>query len=229
MKVLGLDTSSYANAIGVVDDGRVLADFTYEARTDSLQKIVTNIDAVLSETGLALDDIDGFGIGLGPGSWTGIRVGVTVGKMLAYSTGKPACGVTSLEALAYDAREVAETVCTVISAGARDAVYAALFQTGEGGLSRVGDYYVGDVAGLARLGGRGAVYVSAWPPLGEKLAEALGAGPDYKIINGVPRGGTIALLSAARLALGQPDDALALAPLYLKESTARAMQAGIIK
>jgi len=77
MKVLGIDTSGYANAVGVTDDERILADFNFEARTDSLEKIVSNIDFTLKKASLQLEDIQGFGVGLGPGSWTGIRVGVT--------------------------------------------------------------------------------------------------------------------------------------------------------
>jgi len=89
MIVLGIDTSAYANAVGISDGDKVLADSLYEARTDSLEQIVANIDATLKSAGLKLADIEGIGVGLGPGSWTGIRVGVTVGKMLAFGTGKP--------------------------------------------------------------------------------------------------------------------------------------------
>ncbi len=105
MIVLGIDTSGYANAIGIARDGRVMADFIFEARADSLQKIVSNIDFALKSAGLTLTDVQGFGVGLGPGSWTGIRVGVTVGKILAFSTNKPVSGVPTLEALAYSARK----------------------------------------------------------------------------------------------------------------------------
>ena len=101
MLVLGIDTSGYANAIGVVDGERVLADFTFQTRNESLARIMLNIDSVLGENSLSLEDIGGFGVGLGPGSWTGIRIGVTVGKMLTYCTGRPAKGISTLEALAF--------------------------------------------------------------------------------------------------------------------------------
>lgn len=117
MIVLGIDTSGYANAVGVADSGRVLADFTFPARTDSLEQIVDNIDSVLKSAGLALKNVGGIGVGLGPGSWTGIKVGVTVGKMLAFSTGKPVAGIATLEALAYVARNDSSKICAVISAG----------------------------------------------------------------------------------------------------------------
>lgn len=117
MRVLGIDTSGYANAIGIVGDGQILADFTFEARADSLVKIVSNIDFALKSANLTLHDIQGLGVGLGPGSWTGIRVGVTVGKVLSYGTKKPVCGIPTLEALAYNAGNIQKLICAIISVG----------------------------------------------------------------------------------------------------------------
>ena len=78
MKVLGLDTSGYVNAVGVVENGRVLAEGRYPAKTDSLEQIVDNIDATLKEADLKIEDIEGFGVGAGPGSWR--RPGSAIGK-----------------------------------------------------------------------------------------------------------------------------------------------------
>lgn len=66
MIVLGIDTSDYVNAIGVIDGDQILSDFTFEARTDSLKNIVSNIDFALGNANLALEDVQGFGVGLGP-------------------------------------------------------------------------------------------------------------------------------------------------------------------
>lgn len=222
MKVLGMDTSGYVNAVGVTDGDRVLADFIFEARTDSLEKIVTNIDYTLKEAGITLDDIDGFGVGLGPGSWTGIRVGVTVAKTLAFSTGRPVCGVSTLEVLAHGARDRSALICPVISAGTKDAVYAAFYITGDGTVTRKGEYYVGDIQGLSAMLKEPAVLVGPEARVyGSVIGQRTGS-PDIEVIEEVPRGATVALLAAARLARGDSDDALSLTPLYLKESTARA-------
>lgn len=221
MIVLGIDTSGYANAVGLVDGDRVLADAAYEARTDSLEQIVANIDEVLKSAGLALQDVRGIGVGLGPGSWTGIRVGVTVGKMLAFSTGKPVAGVPTLEALAYDARREVPLVCAVIGVGTGDAVYAALYRPENGMVCRIGEYYVGDVKGLMGMITESAVLagsgVQAYAQIIEKEA-----GLRIKTVEAVPGGAAVACLAARRLARGERDDVLSLAPLYLKESTAKA-------
>jgi tRNA threonylcarbamoyladenosine biosynthesis protein TsaB len=220
MIVLGLDTSGYINAVGVVSGERVLADAAFTARTDSLEQIVANIDDVLKGAGLNLDKIGGIGVGLGPGSWTGIRVGVTVGKMLAYSTGKPVCGVPTLEALAYAAREQSQVMYSVIGVGAGDAVYAGIYRVEDNDIKRRGDYYIGDVKGLAGLVKEpGVIAGEGASSYADVIARETGL--DIKGFEARPGGAAVAALAAQRLARGENDDPLSLTPLYLKESTAR--------
>lgn len=226
MRILGIDTSGYANAIGVVDSERVLADITFEAKADSLAKIITNIDFTLNSVGLTLNDIDSFGIGLGPGSWTGIRIGVTVGKILAYSRKKPAVGVSTLAALAYNARNVPSLICPIISAGTKDVVYAAFYRTQNGTIGKVNEYYIGDIPGLSQVIKEPVVLV------GSRIQDYAGIinqtpgfiGTIIKTIEDTPRGSAVALLAMTQLKRGESDDILALAPLYLKESTAKAFR-----
>ena len=222
MLVLGIDTSGYANAIGVADDGRVLADFAFETRNESLAKIMLSIDGVLKDAGLGLEDIGGFGVGLGPGSWTGIRIGVTVGKMLAYSTGKPFKGIPTPEVLAYQACDCHSLICPIIDAGPGGAIYSAFYRSDDNGVHRTGDYYVGDLSCLAEMIAEPVVLVAAGASkYGNTIGQLLKAGA-VTVRESLPGGATVALMAAAHLQNGEPDDTLALAPLYLKESTARA-------
>ncbi len=151
MIILGIDTSGYVNAVGVVDGTRVLADKNFPARTDTLEQIVDNIDVTLKSAGLSLKDVEGIGVGLGPGSWTGIKVGVTVGKMLAFSLNKPVAGIPTLDALAYAVRRETRPVYTVIGAGVKDMVYAARYIYQGDEPVRQGDYFAGDIRGLADM------------------------------------------------------------------------------
>jgi tRNA threonylcarbamoyladenosine biosynthesis protein TsaB len=221
MIVLGVDTSGYVNAVGLVDSGRILAESAFPAKTDSLEQIVANIDSVLKKAGLALADVTGIGVGLGPGSWTGIRVGVTVGKILAFSTGKPVAGIPTLEALAFAARDESLLLCPVIGVGAGDAVYAALYRTVDNTVARTGDYYTGPVEGLAPLIREPCAVIG---PEARSYAEGLVTTADIKIkaVEALPSGAAVAVLAAFRLERGDGDDPLSLTPLYLKESTARA-------
>jgi tRNA threonylcarbamoyladenosine biosynthesis protein TsaB len=224
MKILGIDTSGYANAVGIIDGIHTLADEVFATRADSLGQIITNIDAVLAKARLRLEDIDGFGIGLGPGSWTGIRIGVTVAKILAYSRDKPVAGISTLEALAYNHTGSPVQVCPIISVGTQDAVYAALYHRQGEKMIRLSDYYVGDIHGLAGIIKEPTVFVSAeensYPEVIRRTLDA----PEMEagMVTGVPGGAVVARLAAERLECGDSDNPLALTPLYLKESTARA-------
>jgi tRNA threonylcarbamoyladenosine biosynthesis protein TsaB len=192
--VLGIDTSGYANAVGVVDGDKVLADAVIEAKTDSLEQIVANIDDALKSAGLTLDDIDGIGVGLGPGSWTGIRVGVTVGKMLAFSAGKQLAGIPTLEVLAYAARNELLPVCAVINVGTGDAVYAALYHPANGTVSRIGDYYVGSVTGLTEVFTGPSVLVGTGAQSFARLVTPE-PGKEIRALEAVPEGSAVAFMA----------------------------------
>jgi tRNA threonylcarbamoyladenosine biosynthesis protein TsaB len=227
MIILGIDTSGYINAVGVIKDDHILADNRFPARTDTLEQIVDNIDVTLKQAGITLKDVEGIGVGLGPGSWTGIKVGVTVGKMLAFSAGKPVAGIPTLDALAYHVKisntTNIRTVCTVIAAGVKDMVYAALYNVQGDEPVREGDYFAGEaqklgelVVDMATLAGDGAEH---YQDLILENNQVLGKSISALEIQ--PSGASIALLAGLRLARGQSDNPLSLTPMYLKESTAR--------
>ncbi|MFC1967249.1 tRNA (adenosine(37)-N6)-threonylcarbamoyltransferase complex dimerization subunit type 1 TsaB [Chloroflexota bacterium] len=224
MKVLAIDTSSYANIVSVTDGERILVDCNIEAGTDSLEKIISNIEQALESAGVTLGEIDGIGVGLGPGSWTGIRVGVTVGKMLAYSTGKPVCGVPTIDALAYGTCKGSSVICPVISAGTKDTIYAAFYRPENGMARRISEYYVGHVTGLTELVNEPTVFVGSHiESHREQIVQALvQSNINADFLDAWLPGPSIARLAARRLENNDSDDVLALTPLYLKESTARA-------
>jgi len=219
MIVMGIDTSGYVNAVGIGDGSRVLADVSFPARTDSLEQIVDNIDTVLKSANLSLKELEGIGVGLGPGSWTGIKVGVTVGKMLAFSANKPVAGIPTLEALAYAVRDKAPLICSIIYAGIRDTVYASFYRSGV----KEGDYFAGDVKDLARLIKEPVTLVGSEINRYYELLVKENASLENTIttIESLPSGAAVACLAAARLEQGQRDEPLSLTPLYLKESTAK--------
>jgi tRNA threonylcarbamoyladenosine biosynthesis protein TsaB len=218
--VLGLDTSGYANAVGVVDGDNVLADSVIPARKDSLEQIVANIDDVLKDAGLKLEDVEGIGVGLGPGSWTGIRVGVTVGKMLALAAGKPVAGVATLEILANAVGDAKRLICPIISVGAGDAVYAGLYHYINGEPVRKGDYYVGDINGLIDLIKESCVIIGTSIDIYKEAISRVSK-QDIITLERQPSGAAAAALAEKRLVAGQADNELALQPLYLKEATAK--------
>ena len=221
MKVLGIDTSGYANALGIVEGGRVLAELNYTAMSDSIEKITLNIEEVLRKANLKLNDIEGIGVGLGPGSWTGIRIGVTVAKMLAFSMNKPIAGVPTLEVLAYNTHDESRPVFAVIDVGTGNNVYAGKYRIEADGINQTGEYYVGEIEGLIQLIKEPAVFAGVKAGQYARAVEKK-TGIGVTAIETSPNGASVASLAERRLSRGESDNVLSIAPLYLKESTAKA-------
>lgn len=100
---LALDTSTAAMTMALVRDEQVLAQRDVHAERNHSTRIMPEVDALLAETGLGPQDLAGIVAGIGPGSYTGIRIGVTVAKTMAWALDIPLYGVSSLEALARGA------------------------------------------------------------------------------------------------------------------------------
>ena len=102
MRVLAIDTSSNVATVAVMEDELLLGEYILNHKKTHSQKIMTMIEQILSELELTVRDIDIFAAAIGPGSFTGLRIGVATVKALAHATGKPVVSVGTLEALAYN-------------------------------------------------------------------------------------------------------------------------------
>lgn len=101
MRVLGLDTATLTSSIAVLEDGRVLAEATHDASRRTADLLVA-IDEVCTRAGVAPRTLDAVAIGAGPGSFTGLRIGMATAKGIAFAAGRPLWAVSSLAALAHD-------------------------------------------------------------------------------------------------------------------------------
>lgn len=102
MKVLGLDTSTLMTTCGVIDENTLLGEFSLSQDMSHSEKLVPMIKEVLDNLDLTIKDIDVFGVSIGPGSFTGLRIGIATMKAFAHLFDKPIVGVSTLEALAYN-------------------------------------------------------------------------------------------------------------------------------
>lgn len=163
MKVLGLDTATLTSGIALVDDGVVLAEARHDASGRTADLLVA-IDTACKRAGLGPRDLDAIAIGAGPGSFTGLRIGMATAKGIAFATGKPLWAVSSLAALAHDAERAAPghgQLTVAILDARRGEVFAGCY---------LGARLVGDERVLAPEA------VAAW--VGELAAgEDRGAGP----------------------------------------------------
>jgi tRNA threonylcarbamoyladenosine biosynthesis protein TsaB len=108
-------------------DGRCACEYLLEAERHPSERLLLAIDLLLRDTGMALAELDGFGVALGPGSFTGVRIGVATVKGLALATGKPAVGFSSLAMLALNLPWSTLPVCTLFDARKKE-VYGALYR-----------------------------------------------------------------------------------------------------
>jgi len=116
----------------LVEDGRILSEtLLHIISTTHSEKLLKMIEYVLSESGYTPDAIDGWAIALGPGSFTGLRIGVSTVKGLAFATGKPALGVPTLDILASQVSPTPYLICPILDARKKE-VYTALYRY-EGG------------------------------------------------------------------------------------------------
>ncbi|MFL6210109.1 MAG: tRNA (adenosine(37)-N6)-threonylcarbamoyltransferase complex dimerization subunit type 1 TsaB [Pyrinomonadaceae bacterium] len=116
MIVLGLDTSKETGVVALTKDGLLLGELALQIQDAYLQSILAMMDYLFRETHLTIKDVDLFTVVLGPGSWSGLRIGVTTAKSLAHGLNKPIVGVSTLDALAYNLRYTEQLIYPAIGA-----------------------------------------------------------------------------------------------------------------
>jgi tRNA threonylcarbamoyladenosine biosynthesis protein TsaB len=221
MHILGLDTSTMTGSVAVVTEQRVLVEYTLHTRVTHTERLLGAIDSALKAVELSVHDLDGIAVSIGPGSFTGLRIGVTTAKSLAYSLQRPIAGITSLDALAARYLFTPTLVCPLLDARKRE-VYAAFYRNPGPDVQRVSNHMVASPESLFRtvtdpviLLGDGVL------PYRSKLENLLGVSARFADVpHSTPSGSMIAQLGYARLKAGDADDALTLAPLYVRKSDA---------
>jgi tRNA threonylcarbamoyladenosine biosynthesis protein TsaB len=221
LKVLGIDTSTMTGSVGLLNDLELMGEYTIGNLANHSERLMTMIDLLLKEVNLKLEEIDGIAVALGPGSFTGLRIGVTTAKALAYSLKKPIVGIPTLDALAQHFPLTDRLICPILDARKQE-VYSAFYRSDGHKAQRISDYQVSSIEKVLEkiqepvvfLGNGLLLYQShIAKALGEK---ALFADPAHSS----PRGGLIAWLGLQRLTQQDQDDPFSLVPLYVRRSDA---------
>lgn len=142
MLFLGIDTGSAMGTVALTLPAKVLAEWNLDAEQTHAKRLLPHLRWMLEETGLRLADVEGFAVTLGPGSFTGLRMGITTAKTLALVSGKPLVGVPTLDVLAGNVPHAVGLICPVLDAR-RGEVYSALYRgDGSGNTERLTEYRV---------------------------------------------------------------------------------------
>jgi tRNA threonylcarbamoyladenosine biosynthesis protein TsaB len=137
MRVLGIDTSTPCGSIGLIEGEQLLCEYSLNRKMSHSERVLKTIDRVLEDSGLSIGEIDGFAVSIGPGSFTGLRIGVSAVKGLAFATGRCVAGVSTLDALAQNVRYSPHLISPLVDAR-RGEVYTALYRsTGKDGLTKL--------------------------------------------------------------------------------------------
>lgn len=136
MKILALDSSSSPASAAVLEDGRILGRFQMHTGLTHSQTLLPMIQGVLQGIGMSVDEMDRIAVSAGPGSFTGVRIGVATVKGLCFPSDKPCVGVSTLEAMAYNFLQEEAVVFALMDAR-RDQVYNAVFRIFHGKVFRL--------------------------------------------------------------------------------------------
>jgi tRNA threonylcarbamoyladenosine biosynthesis protein TsaB len=218
--VLGIETATAVCGAAVSRDGAVLAEAQISAPQAHSERLLALVGEVLAAAGIAVGGLDGIACSIGPGSFTGLRIGLSVAKGLAYAADLPLAAVSTLEALAAravgDGRAAdGDTVLAAIDAR-RDEVYAASFLVSGGVLTLRSAPAAHTVSALAATFGAGARIVLA----GDGGAKLRRAAPFLEL---PPAGGEtcapgpVALIGERMLRAGVRADLASVEPAYVKE------------
>ncbi len=128
MKILAVDCSSSSLSICIANDDKILFNSYFNVKKTHSETIMPQIEYALDKAKYNIKDIDVFGVTVGPGSYTGLRIGVSTIKAFAHVTNKPIAAISSLKALAVSADDGSKYICPILDAR-NDQVYGALYSS----------------------------------------------------------------------------------------------------
>lgn len=221
MRVVGVDTATWRASVGLISDGAVVAEQSLVTTGNHAASLLPLIDDVLRRAGCSVDSIDAIAVSNGPGSFTGLRIGLSVAKGIAYATGARLIPVPTLEALARTVVHYEGAICPVLDAR-KGELYAASFESSAAGLKRLtADALVTPESLLEVLPTPCVVLGDAVERYGEFFKSRLG--PRVTVLpfeTYAPRGGVVARMGWERLQAGETADLLQLEPCYVRPSEA---------
>ncbi len=220
MITLAVDTATKAASAAIVDNGEIRTSFLINHRSMHSRNIMTLVDAVVKEADIKKNDIDLFATTIGPGSFTGVRIGVSTVKAMAYSLKKQTVGINTLDVLAYDVYEYQKLICPVLDARNRQVFCAIYNKDKENRLIRLTEYMglkIDDLMSMLQKMDRDVVFTgdaykacASWEGFEGFGRYTVNVG-DY-----MPKASTVGLMAETA---AKTDPAL-LMPFYLRKSQA---------
>jgi tRNA threonylcarbamoyl adenosine modification protein YeaZ len=214
---LAIDTSTDFCSIGLSREGEMIAELTWRSGQNHTVELVPNIGRLLNQIKSSPQSLRAVFVAKGPGSFNGLRVGMSTAKGLAYALDIPLVGISTLEVEAYPFVSTKLPICPIHSAG-RGEIAAAVYQLKDSWRCLTPEH-ITTADAICRQTTRKTIFCGEIPPsVIEELQERL---VRYAIIPDAAarlrHAGNLAILGWQRLDRGQPDDAASLQPIYLRQ------------
>lgn len=221
--ILAIDTATRYAGIALYDGRAVVLEHAWLSNANHTIELMPNVMRALAQRELEFRDLVGLVVASGPGSFTGLRIGLSAAKGIAYASGKPLLGIPTLDILGYAYTPADLPACAIIQAG-RKRLCVATYQRTSDGLERIDDYRIISQAELIAGIDRPTLFCGEMEPeLRDRLQSRLG---DKAILSSpaasVRRPGYLAELGWQRLQRGERDNLATLSPMYLHEPGAGA-------
>jgi tRNA threonylcarbamoyladenosine biosynthesis protein TsaB len=224
MKVLAVDTSAQIASVAVVDESGLIGEFTLNHGKTHSQMLIHMIAELLSKLEMSPKDIDLFAVSIGPGSFTGLRIGVTSVKSMAYALDKPVIGVSTLDALAYGIRSKERIICPMMDAR-NNYVFTALYKWENRKQIKLTEYMWVNVSDLikqlkeknSKIIFNGDAANMHKDLLEAELGEACEFAPENLMLQ---MGSSVAYIALKKAAKGMKESCYDLVPFYLRKSQA---------
>ena len=226
MSILAIDTASSVSSVAVASEGKLQAEVTVEAGRTHSETLLSHIEGALSFAGVERSALRGVAVSIGPGSFTGLRIGLATAKAIAYGLGIPLVGVSTLAALAL-AVPVPDVHTLVLMDAQKGNAYAGLYEWRAGNLYEVRPVRVAPLAEAIVEAAELGKPVLLTGELVLKKRARLGNLPDNVTLAPAhlltARASHVAWLGIARLAAGERDDLMTLEPFYIRRSEAEVL------
>jgi len=224
MRILALDTSTNVASVAILEDDVIIGEYSCNKGKTHSQRLMPMIQSLLEKVGLSATDMDAFSASIGPGSFTGLRIGVTTVKAMAFAAEKPVISIHTLDALAFNLSMSKALICPIIDAR-NSQVFTAVYRFINNKLERLTDYlgiHINELIDIIRpmegeivlLGDACAMHRDYFTTeLGERLRFAP---PNTALA----KASSVAVLASNAFVDGKLESCYDMVPFYLRKSQA---------
>ncbi|HOM72947.1 MAG TPA: tRNA (adenosine(37)-N6)-threonylcarbamoyltransferase complex dimerization subunit type 1 TsaB [Armatimonadota bacterium] len=222
MLALAIDTSTDIAGLALATEDKLISELSFRHKMDLLQRLMPNVDRLISDAGMKQSDLDALVVSLGPGSFTGLRIGMAAAKSIAHVLGKPIIGVPTMDVLAESAAAACpKSIVTAIHARPGD-VFWSLFRCEAGKLAKVVEDEASTVEEMLERACQEdqVVFCGDGVERNRAIIEQK-CGPDSILPQWYhfPRASVLVSLGIRRLLRGESDDLFSLTPRYVRKPT----------